>query len=67
MVEIHPWRDRGVNPSYGIARSHASPDETPGQYHEGKANCAYGDGHVSRLRPDGIVANLKPPEEEEHE
>lgn len=69
LTEVHPWRKAWIDaetgdtrdPGYGFSRAHFGQDETPGQFHNGKANCSFGDGHVERLSPTEINANVRPP------
>ena len=70
LTEVHPWRTAWVNSvtnqvgtlPYGFSRGHFGQAETPGQLHNGKANCSFGDGHVERLSPTEINANVTPPQ-----
>lgn len=72
LTEVHPWcktwRDPetgnavDVDDFYGLSRAHFGQLETPAQLHNGKANCSFGDGHVERLGPAEINANVTPPE-----
>ena len=70
LAEVHPWRKAWRDPEtgdavdvsnfYGFSRAHFGQYETPGQFHNGKANCSFGDGHVERLGPAEINANVTP-------
>lgn len=58
LCDVSPWRDLGRDPSFGISSAELSADDTPGEYHAGKANCSFKDGHVAPLSPAEILQSL---------
>lgn len=66
LCDENPWRQlylqddlAGWEASYGINNAHLGWDDAPAEYHDGKANCAFGDGHVEMWKPMAVHLNIQ--------
>jgi prepilin-type N-terminal cleavage/methylation domain-containing protein/prepilin-type processing-associated H-X9-DG protein len=65
LCDENPWRQlylqddlEGWTAAYGINNAHLGWSDAPGEYHDGFANCAFGDGHVEMCRPMRVHLNI---------
>jgi len=62
LCDESPWRQLAnypqLNQAYGINNAHLGGSDTPAEYHDGKANCVFGDGHVDPLAPPDILDDV---------
>lgn len=66
LCDENPWRQLylqddlgGWVSAYGINNGHLGWEaDTPAEYHDGKTNCVFGDGHVEPWTPMAVHLNL---------
>ena len=66
LCDENPWRQLyqyqypgAPEPEFGIDNARVGVDDAPGEYHGGKANCTFGDGHVEKLTPLEILEDVQ--------
>ena len=59
LCDMQPWRDLSRATSFGISSAELHVGHSPGDYHKGKANCSFFDGHVTQLTPVEILENVE--------
>jgi len=63
LADENPWRNLyeypELNQSFGINNGHLGRSDTPAEYHAGRANAVFGDGHVELVAPPDVLANIR--------
>jgi prepilin-type processing-associated H-X9-DG protein len=64
LCDENPWRQLYRYPQldqgFGINNPHLAECDAPAEFHEGKANCVFGDGHVTKITPPEMLDTVIP-------